>query len=309
MSQLDPRVPKLEALLEKVMARAAEPRVRVTTAAVAPAPVPVAPAAPPMAAPPAVAAEPARVEARTPAQTLVGPPSRRSHGALPAVSAPVKTPSSIPAPAPADAEPVTPVPEAAAASSGMGGLSSVRIDADPSVDALLAHPEDHDDPTIQASVPIRAPAPPVAAPPPRAPSAPPAAAAPPAPRSAPRAIEAAPEPEEERHLTPPPESGKQRASVAPLSARKADIPSLAPEGDGDDGDGATLVGVGRGAAAVAAKVTGSVVPEASPAKAPQGPSVYTPSLPTATVSATVERSVAAAGPQTLGGVLDDALGL
>lgn len=307
MSQLDPRVPKLEALLQKVMARAAEPRVRVTAAAVAPAPAPVAPAAPPIAAPPAVAAEPARVEARTPAQTLVGPPSRRSHGALPAVSAPSKTPSSIPAPAPADAEPVTPVPEAAAVSSGMGGLSSVRIDADPSVDALLAHPEDHDDPTIQASVPIRAPAPVVA--PPRAPSAPPVAAAPPAPRSAPRAIEAAPEPEEDRHLTPPPESGKQRASVAPLSARKADIPSLAPDGDGDEGDGATLVGVGRGAAAVAAKVTGSVVPEAGAPKAPTGPSVYTPNLPTATVSAAIEGSTTSAAPQTLGGVLDDTLGL
>lgn len=301
MSQLDPRVPKLEALLEKVMARAAEPRARLAPAVSAP-PVVAQPAPP---AP--MAAEPAKVEARSPAQTLVGPPSRRSHGALPAVSAPSKTPSSIPAPAPADAEPVTPVPEAAAASSGMGGLSSVRIDADPSVDALLAHPEDHDDPTIQASVPIRAPAPVVA--PPRAPSAPPVAAAPPAPRSAPRAIEAAPEPEEDRHLTPPPESGKQRASVAPLSARKADIPSLAPDGDGDEGDGATLVGVGRGAAAVAAKVTGSVVPEAAAAKAPTGPSVYTPSLPTATVSAAIEGGATAARPQTLGTVLEDALGL
>lgn len=301
MSQLDPRVPKLEALLEKVMARAAEPRARLAPAASPPPAVAPAPPAPPM------AAEPPRVEARTPAQTLVGPPSRRSHGALPAVTAPAKTPSSIPAPAPADAEPVTPVPEAAAASSGMGGLSSVRIDADPSVDALLAHPEDHDDPTIQASVPMRAPAPVVA--PPRAPSAPPLAAAPPAPRSAPRAIEAAPEPEEDRHLTPPPESGKQRASVAPLSARKADIPSLAPDGDGDEGDGATLVGVGRGAAAVAAKVTGSVVPEAAAAKAPTGPSVYTPSLPTAMVSAAIEGGAAAARPQTLGTVLEDALGL
>lgn len=300
MSQLDPRVPKLEALLEKVMARAAEPRARLAPAVSAP-PVVAQPAPPPM------AAEPAKVEARSPAQTLVGPPSRRSHGALPAVSAPSKTPSSIPAPAPADAEPVTPVPEAAAASSGMGGLSSVRIDADPSVDALLAHPEDHDDPTIQASVPIRAPAPVV--PPPRAPSAPPVAAAPPAPRSAPRAIEAAPEPEEDRHLTPPPESGKQRASVAPLSARKADIPSLAPDGDGDEGDGATLVGVGRGAAAVAAKVTGSVVPEAGAQKAPTGPSVYTPSLPTATVSAAIEGATTSAAPQTLGGVLDETLGL
>ena len=67
--------------------------------------------------------------------------------------------------------------------------------------------------------------------------------------------------------------------------------------------------MGTATRATARPSSGSVVPEAGAQKAPTGPSVYTPNLPTATVSAAIEGSTTSAAPQTLGGVLDDTLGL
>jgi len=334
MSQLDPRVPKLEALLTRIKARAAEPRPRVLAAPPAApvqvAPVPSAPppvivtkgpaTAPPPTAPPPTAPPPtAPPPTAPPAEALVRsaaphtvsgpPPSRRSHGALPAVSPPPARPSSPSTTAVrADEQRKTPIPTSGEPPSfgSDATLSAVRIDADSSVDALLA--ADYDDATIQASVErpsttlagVGVPVPVVTRPPIKTPI-------PEAPASAPRAIEAAYEEEDRRH-TPPPESGKQKApSLAPggvVAARKSgELPRL-NEDDPSDDEG-TLAGVGGGLGAPGAKVTGAVVAEAKPV----GPAVYAASLPKGTVAAATSGAAAPAEPRSLGDLLDLTLAL
>ncbi len=328
MTDQDPRVPKLEALLSRVRTRAAEPRPHLAQAQ---AVVQAAKAAPARTAvvPPAVAAAPSPAPVETPPvprpapQTVAGPPSRRSHGALPAVMAPPRaSASAIPGPPrDVDGDHKTPIPAPPPAphQGSDAGLSSVHIDADSSVDALLARDEpEYEDATIHATtaerptatlagvgIPTR----------PRSPTPPSRATPiPAAPASAPRAIEAPFEEEEERHLTPPPESGKQKTpSLAPVplaaARRSPEAPRLADEMPESVDDG-TLAGVGGGVAAITAKaaLTEGVVTEAAK---PTGPSVYTASLPRATVHAVVEGGAPqeARAPRTFGDLLDGALSL
>lgn len=312
MTQVDPRVPKLEALLDRVRTRAAEPRMQTA---------PIASAA---AMPKQAAAAPARITEEAPSvvrpapHTISGPPpSRRSHGALPAVAPPARSPSQ-PAAAAAEVDLKTPIPAPPTAGlSSENTLSAVRIDVDPSVDALLAHEADYDDATLQANVeqPSRTLAG-VGVTLPKAPSVTPIPKAitpvPQAPASAPRVIAAEAEAEEERHLTPPPESGKQKSpSLTPVAAAAdrrdrvgAQLPRLS-EDDASDDEG-TLAGVGGGRNALAAKVTGSVVP-VSPLGA--SPNVYTAALPQATLLAVVEGAGPAREPRSLGDLLDATLAL
>ncbi len=338
MSQLDPRVPKLEALLTRIKTRAAEPRaaqpvqaapVKVAAAAPAPQPIPIAakgpatappPTAPPPTAPPPTA-PPAESVVRSAPHTIGGPPpSRRSHGALPAVSPPPARPSSPANTAiriPEDRKTPVPTSTEPASFGSDATLSAVRIDADSSVDALLAQQgegeADYDDATIQASVekPSTTLAgvgvgtlPPLT----RSPVTP----IPQAPASAPRAIEA-PYEEEERHHTPPPESGKQKApSLVPAVAAPVAVPAARKSGElprlNDDDpadDEGTLSGVGGGLGAPAAKVTGSVVAEARPIVQ----TVHAASLPKGTVAAATSGSAAPTAPSSLGDLLDLTLAL
>jgi hypothetical protein len=307
MSQLDPRVPKLEALLDRILTRAAEPRaVAVAAPAPAPAPAAVVPAAPAPKAPP-VAPEPASMVRPAP-QTLAGSPSRRSHGALPAFTPPQRSPGSEPALPAAEIDHKTPVPPASATPTPTNLLSdpvvsAIRLDVDPSVDALLASDADYDDATIQANV--EHPSHTLAGVGlPNLPRTP----VPEAPASAPRAIEAAFDDEEDRRHTPPPESGKQKSpSLTPLAGRSGELPRRTDDAPDSREDG-TLVGVGGGLGAVAARVTGSVLAETLQA-AVTGPSVFTASLPRTTVTATVEGKAPSAAPRTFGELVDAALSL
>lgn len=332
MTDLDPRVPKLEALLSRVRTRAAEPRPHLAEAqAVAQAQAAqAAPAAVKAAvAPPTAAAAPSPVPVETspvprPApQPVAGPPSRRSHGALPAVTPPPRASSSaIPGPArDSDGDHKTPIPAPPPApqQGSDAGLSSVHIDADSSVDALLARDEaDYDDATIQATVAERPTATLAGVGIPTFPRSPSpssrATPVPAAPASAPRAIEAPYEEEEERHLTPPPESGKQKTpSLAPVPAaasrRSPEAPRLADEMPESLNDRA-LAGVGGGVAAITAKAA-LTEGAATEAAKPTGPSVYTASLPRATVHAVVEGGATqeARAPRNVGDLLDGALSL
>jgi hypothetical protein len=242
---------------------------------------------------------------------LAGPPSRRSHGALPAFTPPPRTPASQPALPAAEVDLRTPVPPGSATPANLQSdpiVSAIRIDVDPSVDALLASDADYDDATIQANV--------------ERPSntlagvglqnlpRPPATPVPePAPASAPRAIEAAFEDEDDRRHTPPPESGRQKSpSLTPVADRSGELPRLTDDDPSSREDG-TLVGVGGGLGAVAARVTGSVVAETSLEPAATGPSVFTASLPKTTVAATVEGKALATEPRTFGELVDAALSL
>ncbi len=311
MTQLDPRVPKLEALLDRILTRAAEPRaaVAVAIAAAEPvaAPVPTPPA-PAKAAP--VAPEPASMLRPAP-QTLAGPPSRRSHGALPAFTPPPRTPASQPALPAAEVDLRTPVPPGSATPANLQSdpiVSAIRIDVDPSVDALLASDADYDDATIQANVerPSNTLAGVGLQTLPRSPATPVPEAAP---ASAPRAIEAAFEDEDDRRHTPPPESGRQKSpSLTPVAARSGELPRLTDDDPNSREDG-TLVGVGGGLGAVAARVTGSVVAETSLEPAVTGPSVFTATLPKTTVAATIEGKALATEPRTFGELVDAALSL
>jgi hypothetical protein len=307
MSQVDPRVPKLEALLDRILTRAAEPR---AVALAAPAPVAAAvpaPAAAPAPTPapapkaPPVAPEPASMVRPAP-QTLAGPPSRRSHGALPAFTPP-RSPGSEPALPAAEIDHKTPVPPASPTNLLSDPVvSAIRLDVDPSVDALLASDADYDDATIQANVehPSHTL---VGVGLPNLPRTP----VPEAPASAPRAIEAAFDDEEDRRHTPPPESGKQKSpSLTPL-ARSGELPRRTDDAPDSREDG-TLVGVGGGLGAVAARVAGSVVAE-TVQPAVTGPSVFTASLPRSTVTATVEGKAPSTAPRTFGELVDSALSL
>lgn len=305
MTDIEPRVAKLEALLGKVKARAAEPRVRavvqaapVAAAPLAPAPSPFAPAS---AAKPAVQAKPADAAptpsvARPPSTVAGPPPSRRSHGALPAVSPPPRTSPSSPSltaqqgvPSEADSEPETPVPgvsPAAAVRAADQELSHVRLEADPSADSFAAEgpgaDADIDDATlIHASTGERA----AAAYPAEAHLAKTSeghAVVATAPASAPRAIAPSFEEEEDRRHTPPPESGKQKApSLSPK--RLSDVPRLNTEDyEPESRDEHTLAGVGGGFDAVGAKVTGSV--HAAPTSPPVAVAPAAPAVPAATAA-------------------------
>lgn len=297
MTDIEPRVAKLEALLGKVKARAAEPRVRAVAAAPAvPAPQAAPPAAPPSPFAPASAAKPAQAKpaeaapaasvARPPSTVAGPPPSRRSHGALPAVSPPPRPSPSSPnlaaqkgVPSEADSEPETPVPSASPAAPARAAdqeLSHVRLEADPSADGFAPEAPgadaDLDDATlIHASTGERAAA--YTAEAHLAKTSEGHAVSPPAPASAPRAIAPSFEEEEDRRHTPPPESGKQKApSLSPK--RLSDIPRLTPDDyEPESRDEHTLAGVGGGFDAVGAKVTGSVHAAPTSPPAPAAPAV------------------------------------
>jgi hypothetical protein len=191
-------------------------------------------------------------------------------------------------PSEADSEPETPVPSASPAAAARAAdqeLSHVRLEADPSADGFADEAPgaeaDLDDATlIHASTGERAAA--YSAEAHLAKTSEGHAASPPAPASAPRAIAPSFEEEEDRRLTPPPESGKQKApSLSPK--RLSDVPRLTPDDyDPESRDEHTLAGVGGGFDAVGAKVTGSV--HAAPTSPPAPAVPVAPVAPVASVA-------------------------
>ena len=292
MSEAQARVEKLEALLARVVARTAEPR----TVAAAPARPGTPDAEPPMA--PAAAAL---------ALALAPQPEPSSRPALPRAEPPPRPsrPAAMAIPEPPDSEPSTPVPGASAAAAeqaddGYDPDEATLMQAAP----VVARPSPISAPPPP---PVAAPPPPVVAPPPPPPSAP-RAATPAPPLSAPRAVTpsltlATDEDDDGDRVTPPPESGRQKALTPEPTKGAAPRPEAAlPDLGGDEPESVgTLIGVG-----------GGDTPQPRAAAAP--PNLTSPAQVVAArapAEIVAVQSVAAAPltPKTVGDLLDAALAL